>query len=437
MKLPVVAIVGRPNVGKSTLLNRLAGKRLALVDNEPGVTRDRIYQQIDYKGLKLTLVDTGGLDVVPTGDALRTLVEEQSRKAIREADLLMLVVDGTQGLLPGDWRLAEELRSLNKPVMLVVNKLDNLDEFSLAYDFYQLGLGDPVPVSGLRGLNMNYLREKLLASLGEYQLGPKGGVAEQEPIKVALIGRPNVGKSSIFNRIVGEERAIVSDLPGTTRDTIDTVVRIDSRTYQFIDTAGIRRRTHIPPGLEQHSTMRALSAVKRSDVVVVVVQALEGITSQDNRLLEYVTKRAEKGLVLVANKCDLLDPRAVNSSRPSQLYYIPIVLTSARTGFGMTSVLAHVAKVYSEWCKLVPTPTLNSAIKEAVSRQPLPLWQGKKVRLLYVTQIGTSPPRFLFFANHPEGVPISYRRYLENQLRQRFGFMGTPLGLEFRTQKQD
>ncbi|MBC7341556.1 MAG: ribosome biogenesis GTPase Der [Clostridia bacterium] len=434
MKQPVVAIVGRPNVGKSTILNRLAGKRLALVNDEPGVTRDRIYHSIEHKGFRFTLVDTGGLDLAPSDDPLRTLVEEQSRKAVEEADLILLVVEGTHGPTLGDWRLAEELRSSNKPVLVVVNKLDSVDDFHLAYDFYQLGLGEPIPVSGLYGLNVGYLCDKLVDCLKQNQGEEEGGIAREEAVKVALIGRPNVGKSSLFNRLVGEERAIVSDLPGTTRDAIDTLVRVNDKTYRFVDTAGIRRKTRVRPGLEQYSSMRSFTSIKRSDVVVMVADAQEGITSQDNRLINYIAQRAGKGIVLAANKCDLLDPQVVKTFPPSLLRFIPIILTSARTGFGIASILKNVDMVYSQWRKSIPTPALNSVLREAVSRKALPLYRGKKVRLLYASQVGTSPPRFLFFANYPQGIPLAYRRYLENQLRKEFGFIGSPIWFEFRAQ---
>jgi GTP-binding protein len=426
---PVVAILGRPNVGKSTLFNRIVGGRVAIVEGEPGVTRDRLYQDAEWAGRSFTLVDTGGLDFQESGEIIKG-VRQQVELAVRQSDAVLFVVDARAGLNPDDLEIALMIRKASKPVVLVANKVERFDQPSPTYDFYQLGLGDPVPVSAAEGLNTGDMLDRLVELLPEV----KADEYEADVVKIAVVGRPNVGKSSLVNTILGEERVIVSSVPGTTRDAIDTAFDRDGRHYVIIDTAGMRRRGRIGLATEKYSVIRALRAVDRSDVVLVVVDAAEGVTEQDKRIAGYVHE-AGKASVLVVNKWDLVekDDRTMNRFTERIRHelgfmpYLPLIFTSALTGRRVQKVLELVDFVAEQQVTRIATPDLNSLFREAVLQTPPPSDRARRLKIFYVTQAGVKPPRFILFVNDPELMHFSYLRYLENQVRSAYGFEGTPI----------
>ncbi len=429
MPKPVVAILGRPNVGKSTLFNRIVGGRVAIVEGEPGVTRDRLYQDAEWAGRSFTLVDTGGLDFQEDGEIMKG-VRQQVELAVRESDAVLFVVDARSGLNPDDLEIALMIRKANKPVVLVANKVENFDQPSLTYDFYQLGLGDPVPVSAAEGLNTGDMLDRLVELLPEVTAEEY----EADVIKIAVVGRPNVGKSSLVNSILGEERVIVSNVPGTTRDAIDTAFEREGRHYVIIDTAGMRRRGRIDRPTEKYSVIRALRAVDRSDVVLIVVDATEGVTEQDKRIAGYVHE-AGKASVLVVNKWDLVekDDRTMNRFTEKIrmelgfMQYVPLIFTSALTGRRVQKVLELVDFVAEQQATRIATADLNNLFREAVLQTPPPSDRSRKLKIFYVTQAGVKPPKFVLFVNDPELMHFSYLRYLENQVRSAYGFEGTPV----------
>jgi len=434
VRRPLVAIVGRPNVGKSTLFNRLVGGRISIIDDEPGVTRDRIYGEVEWRGRTFTLVDTGGW-MGTQGDVITRQVKRQVEQALQEADLILMVVDQKEGLLPEDEEMAKMVRRQNKPVILVVNKVDDFSSFSGA-EFYSLGLGDLFPVSALHGLNTGDLLDKILELLPE----EREGEGKPEPVlKIAVVGRPNVGKSSLVNRLLGEDRLIVTPVPGTTRDAVDTPIYYKGQPLLFIDTAGIRRKSRVKEPLEYYSVKRALKAIERSDVVLLVLDGVEGVTEQDKKIAGFAHERG-KGSVILVNKWDLVEKDAHTAQRYEEairhelyfLHYAPILFISALTGQRVNRVLPTVLEVGDQHGRWISTGLLNRVVQEAVALTPPPSLSGKEVRIFYATQVKTRPPTFLFFTNRPEDIHISYRRYLENFLRQYFGFEGTPLRLIFR-----
>ncbi|RKO66859.1 ribosome biogenesis GTPase Der [Desulfofundulus salinus] len=429
MSKPIVAIVGRPNVGKSTLFNRLVGSRIAIVEDEPGITRDRLYQDAEWAGRVFTLVDTGGLDFVESGDIPRQ-VRRQVELAIEEADVVIFLVDARAGLTSTDEDVAALLRRTSKPVLLVANKVENFQRTGQLVDFFRLGLGEPIPISAAQGMNTGDLLDRLVSVL------PPVAAEEGEPdtIRIAVIGRPNVGKSSLVNAILGEERVIVSDIPGTTRDAIDTYFEREGRRYMLVDTAGIRRKSRIEEAIEKYSVIRSLRAVDRCEVALVVLDALEGVTDQDKRIAGYAHEQG-KASVLAVNKWDLVEKDTHTSRRFTELIrrelafmtYAPVVFISALTGKRVHRLLEMVDLVAQQQCLRISTSELNRLIRDAVLHNPPPADKNRRLKILYATQGGVKPPTFILFVNDPELMHFSYLRYLENQLRAAFGFEGTPI----------
>lgn len=431
---PIVAIVGRPNVGKSTLFNRIIQRRLAIVEDTPGITRDRIYADADWNGREFTLVDTGGLQM-DEDEGLPAGVRRQAEVAIAEADLIVLVLDVREGLTAVDRDVAELLRRTKKPVLLAANKAEAGFDPGAVADFYELGLGDPVPISAAHGMNTGDLLDEVVGRLP----APPAEEVAPAALRVAVIGRPNVGKSSLVNAICGQERALVSDIPGTTRDAVDVLVRRGEQNLVLIDTAGMRRKARIDLPVEHYSVLRALRAVDRSDVVLVVIDAVDGLTEQDKKIAGYAHE-AGKGAVIVVNKWDLVDksehPAADYEERVRRglafMDYAPIVFVSALTGQRIGRLLDTVVRVGRQHAAEVATAQVNTLVDDAQAVTPPPAERGKRLKIYYCTQGGTRPPTFLFFVNDPRLVHFSYRRYLENRLRQAFGFEGTPIVLIFK-----
>ena len=433
MNKPVVAIVGRQNAGKSTLLNRIAGQRLAIVADLPGTTRDRVSAGVSWQGTEFTVFDTGGLELKP-GSPIAREVKEQVEVAISEADVIIFVVDVRDGMLPADQEIADKLRRGKKPVILVVNKADNARLEAGAGEFYALGLGEPMAVSAHHGRGIAEMLDRVTLEL------PTSLASEPEPeaMRLAIVGRPNVGKSTLLNAIVGEERAIVDSVPGTTRDAVDTLFDFQGQSVLLIDTGGIRRPGRLGMGVERYSVIRALRAVDRADVALLVLDATELATAQDMHIAGYV-QRAEKGIVLVVNKWDLVGSGGVVEynryirSHFKFLSYVPVLYVSALLGEGVEAVIPRVREVYQEGQKRLPTTAVNDLVQEAVAAHNLPRAGGKRLKVLYVTQAAVSPPTFVFFVNDARLVHFSYRRYLENQIRRRYSYLGTPLKLVFRS----
>ncbi|AZR72762.1 ribosome biogenesis GTPase Der [Anoxybacter fermentans] len=429
---PIIAIVGRPNVGKSTLFNRIVGYRTSIVENEPGVTRDRIYGEGEWLERKFILIDTGGIEP-NSEDVLLKDIRWQAELAIEEADVILFLVDGREGLTATDREIAQMLRKSQKPVILVVNKIENYTDVEMKiFEFYELGLGDPFPISAEHGMQVGDLLDKVLTYLPEKEEEEEN----DERLKIAIIGRPNVGKSSLTNYLLGQKRVIVSDIPGTTRDAIDTVLKRGDQEYILIDTAGIRRKKKIRENVEYYSVIRSLRAVDRSDVVLMVFDAVEGVTEQDKKIVGYAHE-AGKGLILVFNKWDLVE----KDDKTMQIYtkrvyeelkflsYAPIIFTSALTGKRVMEILDIVDFVAEEHAKRVTTGLLNEVVEEAVAMMAPPSDKGKRLKIYYATQVSVKPPTFVFFVNEPELMHFSYLRYLENNLREAFGFNGTPIRL--------
>lgn len=432
---PLVAIVGRPNVGKSTLFNRLVEEPRAIVEDLPGTTRDRLYADAQWGGVAFTLIDTGGL-VLWSEDELTMQVRRQVELAMAEAEAILFMVDVTEGLTAGDEEIAELLRVSQKPLFLVVNKADNETRRLAATEFYSLGLGEPYPISALHGTGTGDLLDALVAAFP-----PREEVEEAEGVRVAIVGRPNVGKSSLLNALLGWERAIVSESPGTTRDAIDTQMSWDSQLVTLIDTAGIRRRGRVQRGVEQYSVLRALRAIQRAHVVVLLLDAPEGVTAQDTHIAGYAMEEA-RGIVLVVNKWDLMKEADVSEYAKGVrqafrfIPYAPLLFASALTGRRVGTVLETALGVYQERLRRVPTSGLNRLLREAVASHSPPSKRGKRLRFYYATQAEVDPPTFVFFVNDPQLVHFSYRRYLENRLREAFGFEGTPLRMHFRRRSE-
>ena len=432
MTKPIVAIVGRTNVGKSTLFNRLVGKRLAIIEDEPGTTRDRLYSDIDWKGSGLTLIDTGGLVPVPPSE-LAQRVKEQVEVAIEEADSIIFLVDVLDGVTHMDREIAEMLRRCDKPVMLAANKADNERRSLNAAEFYELAMGDPLPVSAYHDLGVDELLDRVVDSLPYFP--PE---EELEMLKVAIVGRPNVGKSMLLNAILHKERAIVTDTPGTTRDAIDTIFEHNGERMLLIDTAGIRRRGRVGVGIERYSVARALRAISRADVALLLTEATEPLTAQDTHIAGYI-QQASKGMVLVVNKWDLVEEMADRRqytreirNRLKFMPYVPILYISAKFKKGVDDVLSVAREIFEQRKKRVTTAQLNSVVRDAVAAHAPPSAAGKKLNILYATQAETSPPTFVFSVNDNALLHFSYQRYLENELRRSFGFEGTPLRLVFK-----
>ena len=430
---PVVAIVGRKNVGKSTLLNRLAGKQIAIVEDLPGTTRDRIFANVFQPGAEFTIVDTGGLEPKP-GSSMAQEVNEQIRAAIGEADIIVFLVDVKEGMLPADLEIADRLRQAGKPLLLVANKADNHRLEMAAVDFYQLGLGEPIVISAYHHRGINDLLDKIVGLLPALQPAP----AAPEVMKVAIVGRPNVGKSMLLNALLGKERVIVDDITGTTRDAIDTLLDFEGESVLLIDTAGMRRRGRLGRGIERYSVMRALRAIDRADIAILVLDATETVTAQDTHIAGYI-QQAVKGIVLIVNKWDLaegISPAECDRYIRSQfkfMPYAPVLCVSAKLGQVVDKIMPQACQVYQERLKRISTAEVNSVVHQAVASHNLPRAGNKRLNLLYATQAEVNPPTFVFFVNDAKLIHFSYQRYLENKLRQSFGFAGTPLRLVFKT----
>ena len=439
MSKPVVAIVGRPNVGKSTLFNALAGEMISIVKDTPGVTRDRIYADVSWLDKEFTLVDTGGIEP-ESKDIILSQMREQAQIAIDTADVIIFLTDVRQGLVDADSKVADMLRRSAKPVILVVNKVDNFEKFMPdVYEFYNLGIGDPMPVSSASRLGIGDMLDEVVKYF------PQGAGEEEEDDRprVAIVGKPNVGKSSIVNKLLGEQRVIVSDIAGTTRDAIDTEIKYNGREYVFIDTAGLRRKSKIKEELERYSIIRAVSAVERADVVLMVIDASEGVTEQDAKIAGIAHERG-KGIVIVVNKWDAIkkndktmkeyenEIRRVLSFMP----YAEIMYVSAVTGQRLVKLYDMIDMVIENQSMRVATGVLNEIMMEAVAMQQPPSDKGKRLKLYYITQVAVKPPTFVIFVNDKELMHFSYTRYLENRIRDAFGFRGTSLKFFIRERKE-
>ncbi|MCI8334105.1 MAG: ribosome biogenesis GTPase Der [Lachnospiraceae bacterium] len=430
MSKPIVAIVGRPNVGKSTLFNGLAGENISIVKDTPGVTRDRIYADVTWLDYHFTLIDTGGIEP-DSSDVILAQMREQARIAIDTADVIVFLTDVRQGLVDADSKVADMLRRSRKPVLLVVNKVDSFEKFMPdVYEFYNLGIGDPIPVSAASRLGIGDMLDEVVKHF------PRRDAEEEEDErpKIAIVGKPNVGKSSIINRLIGENRVIVSDIAGTTRDAIDTNVRHDGKEYVFIDTAGLRRKSRIKEELERYSIIRTVTAVERADVVVLVIDALEGVTEQDAKIAGIAHERG-KGMIIAVNKWDAIEKNdktiyEYTSRIRTTLSYMPyaeLMFISAVTGQRLPKLFDRIDMVIQNQNLRVSTGVLNEIMTEAVALQQPPSDKGKRLKLYYITQVAVKPPTFVIFVNDKELMHFSYTRYLENKIREAFGFKGTSL----------
>jgi GTP-binding protein len=455
MPQPIVALVGRPNVGKSALFNRIVGRRRAIVEDVPGTTRDRLYGDADWNGQFFTVVDTGGLEIIESQKQRRPReqpeplstasvgfineIRQQAEIAIAEADVIIMLVDVLDGLTPADEDVADVLRRTDRPVLVAANKADNEKRQQAAVEFYALGLGEVYPVSALHGLGVGELLDALVSVLPV-------AVEQEEPeaLKIALVGRPNVGKSSLLNQLLGEERAIVSAIPGTTRDAIDTYLTWEGQPVLLIDTAGIRRRGRIDRGIEKYSVLRAIKAIARADVVLLLLDAEDLVTAQDAHVAGYILEESRSIIVLV-NKWDLIEKDTYTMDAYTKqiradlrfLDYVPVLYVSALTGQRVHKVLPLAFQVYQERMVRIPTGELNRLVEDATIRHPPPHKAGKRLKFFYATQASVDPPTFVFFVNDRRLVHFSYTRYLENQLRKRYGYLGTPLKLVFRSRGKE
>ena len=439
MSRPIVAIVGRPNVGKSTLFNALAGENISIVKDTPGVTRDRIYADVSWLNHNFTMIDTGGIEP-DSSDIILSQMREQAQIAIDTADVIIFLVDVRQGLQDADSKVADMLRRSRKPVVLVVNKVDSFQKYMAdVYEFYNLGIGDPVPVSAASRLGIGDMLDEVVKHFPE----DSGEDEEDERPRVAIVGKPNVGKSSIINRLVGENRVIVSDIAGTTRDAIDTEISHGGKEYVFIDTAGLRRKNKIKEELERYSIIRTVTAVERADVVVVVIDASEGVTEQDAKIAGIAHERG-KGIIVAVNKWDAIektDKTIYEFSRKvretlSFMPYAEILFISAVTGQRLAKLFELIDVIIENRAMRIQTGVLNEIITEAVAMQQPPSDRGRRLKIYYVTQVSVKPPTFVVFVNDKELMHFSYTRYLENKIREAFGFKGTSLKFIIRERKE-
>ena len=437
---PIVAVVGRPNVGKSTLFNALAGHMLSIVKDTPGITRDRIYADVNWLNIAFTLIDTGGIEP-DSKDIILSQMREQAEIAIETADVILFMVDVKQGLTDSDSKVANLLRKSHKPILLVVNKVDDFNKFMPdVYEFYNLGIGEPYPVSSVNRLGIGELLDEVVSRFDK----TAGEEEEDERPKVAIVGKPNVGKSSIINKLLGENRLIVSDIAGTTRDAIDTEVIFDGKEYVFIDTAGLRRKSKVKEELERFMIIRTVSAVERADVVILVIDAEEGITEQDAKIAGIAHDRG-KGIIVAVNKWDAIEKDDKTIYRFAEkvkntlsfMQYAEIIFVSAKTGQRLPKVFEMIDMVIQNQNMRISTGVLNEIMTEAVAMQQPPSDKGKRLKLYYITQVSVKPPTFVIFVNDKELMHFSYTRYIENQIRNSFGFKGTPLKFIIRERKED
>lgn len=439
MGKPVVAIVGRPNVGKSTLFNKLAGKRIAIVEDTPGVTRDRIYAQAEWLRHNFTIIDTGGIE--PTNeDIIMVQMRRQANIAIETADVIIFIVDGKAGLHPADYEVAQMLRKSGKQIVLVVNKIDRRELEDNAFEFYNLGIGNPITISATQGLGLGDMLDEVVAHFDEIVSGDE----DEEYIKIAMVGKPNVGKSSLINKLLGENRNIVSNIPGTTRDAIDSKLETAEGKFILIDTAGLRRKSKIKEEIERYSVIRTLTAVERADICILMIDATEGLTDQDEKIIGYAHE-LNKAIMVIVNKWDLIekDDKTMNeykaniSSGLKFMPYASFLFISALTGQRVNKVLSMANECYANYSKRISTGILNDVVSKAVLMNEPPIVALRRMKIFYVTQIGTKPPTFIFFVNDPALLHFSYERYLENKLRESFDFKGTGIKLIFRQRKEE
>ena len=439
MSKPLVAIVGRPNVGKSTLFNKLIGRRLSIVEDTPGVTRDRIYADAEWLTHSFTLIDTGGIEPA-SEDIIAVQMRRQAELAIETADVIIFLVDGREGMTAADEEVAAMLRRSNKPVVLAVNKLDAPKYNDAIYEFYALGLGDPVIVSAGQGLGLGDMLDEVCA-----HFPPEAQEEGEHPLNIAVVGKPNVGKSSLVNAILGEERCIVSNIPGTTRDAVDTLFTVDGEPFVLVDTAGIRRKRAVEDEtIERYSVIRSLAAVRRADVVLIVVDAEQGLSEQDVKIAGYVHEEG-KPSVLVVNKWDLIekDTNTMNQFKKDMqvdlafMDYVPFLFLSAKTGQRVNKLLGAAKESYAQSIRRITTGTLNDIVNEAISMTEPPAMSGKRLKIYYATEVSVQPPTFVIFVNDEALVHFSYKRYMENYFRKTFGFAGTPIKIIFRTRGKE
>lgn len=441
MGKPIVAIVGRPNVGKSTLFNIFANSRISIVEDTPGVTRDRLYADTEWLDNEFMMVDTGGIEIMNT-DKIAVSIRQQAQIAIAEADVILFVCDARAGITHEDAEVAKMLRQSKKPIVLAINKADSPKQEMEIFEFYNLGIGEPIPVSAANHLGLGDLLDAVVEKFPETSAYGEDG--NEDEIKVALIGRPNVGKSSIFNTLVGEERSVVSDVAGTTRDAIDTPVIREGQKFLFIDTAGMRRKARIDEPIEKYSIIRSLRAVDRSDVVLMVIDAIDGVTEQDKKIAGYAHE-AGKGIVLVVNKWDLYDKDNTSTLRYTEnlrrelvfMQYAPVVFVSAMTKQRIHRLPEVIHYVAEQNAMRISTSVLNQVVEDAIAINPPPTEKGQRLKILYATQVKIKPPTFVIFVNEPEIMHFSYQRYLENKLREAFGFEGTPLQMIIRGKNEE
>jgi len=454
MPKPVVALVGRPNVGKSTLFNRLAGERLAIVDDTPGTTRDRIFAESVWNGIPFDIVDTGGIDPThggktPLSTGSAEYIEQiraQAQVAIRDADAVLFLTDGEEGVTPSDREVAQILRRYQKksngipwpPIYLVANKCEGASARATVTQFYELGLGDPYPVSAIHGTGTGDLLDVLVASF------PRLEEQQDESVKIAIVGKPNAGKSSLLNRLVGEERAIVSPIPGTTRDAIDTRITFDNISVTLIDTAGIRRRGRIAPGVEQYSVLRSFKAIERADVVLLMIDATEGISTQDAHIAGFILEQWKSTVVLV-NKWDALEKDAYTLDAFTQrirqelnfMDYVPLLFISAKTGQRVEQVLPMALRVQEERLARISTSKLNAVLQSAQDAHAAPSHAGRQLKIFYGTQVRSDPPTFMIYVNDAKLMHFSYLRFLENRIREEYGYLGTPIRIVVKNRRED
>ena len=434
---PIVAVVGRPNVGKSTLFNKLAGKRISIVEDTPGVTRDRIFAEVEWLNKYFTLIDTGGIEP-ERDDIIVKQMRRQAQIAIETADVIIFLVDGKEGITSADEDVANMLRKSKKPVVLAVNKIDSLKEEDNAWEFYNLGIGDPITISASQGLALGDMLDRVVSYFDPISEEEQ----EDEYIRIAMVGKPNVGKSSLINKLLGEERVIVSNVPGTTRDAIDSYLENELGKFILVDTAGIRRKSKVKEEIERYSVIRTLASIERADVCILMIDATEGITEQDEKIIGFAHEK-RKAIMVIVNKWDLVekDDKTMNKfksdlqSNLKFLGYAEYLFISALTGQRVHKVLEMAKKCYDNYSKRIPTGVLNDVINKAVLMKEPPVVALKRLKIFYATQVAVKPPKFVFFVNDMQARHFSYERYLENQIRDSFDFKGTGIEIEYRERK--
>lgn len=433
----IVAVVGRPNVGKSTFFNQLAGRRISITFNTPGVTRDRIYADVEWCGAVFTAIDTGGLEL-KSEDKMWKHIKEQANLAVEVADAIVFITDGKEGIMPDDYAIAESLRMTKKPVILAVNKLDN--PWDQPYEFYELGLGDPFPISAEHGTGIGDVLDAVVEAFGDME----NKEAEESGLKIAVVGKPNAGKSSLVNKLIGKDRSIVSDIAGTTRDTIDSIIYYKDKPYTIIDTAGIRKKSNIDEDVEYYSVVRALAAIRRADVVLLVVDSDEGLTEQDVKIAGYIHEQGKPSLI-VMNKWDLIDKDTNTINKFEKeiaetlkfMDYYRSVYVSALTGKRTDKIFQEIDTVYENANRRIATGILNDVLSDLISVNEPPTQSGRKLKIYYITQPKVMPPTFVIFVNDEKLMHFSYMRYLENGLRHAFDFSGTPIKITLKNKKED